>query len=173
MLKKIFLVSLISLSLTCSGCAKYQSAQISQLVTPDEKRNAERAIARAIDDASRFPYTMGDASYLSVGQQSFGLKFTGSGYEKDNTPVLQGVVNAFAFIGTVGIIPFCTTKSVNYKSNIDNLSYGSSHYDCIGWIPMKQEAGAITSETIARENVDEILYDLFDLGYLSVDKVSR
>lgn len=181
MLKNLFLISLLSVSLMFSGCANHSSLQISKLVTPDEKRENIRAIAEAIELADKradkrargYTVYVPTPSMLTVGDQSFGLTFTDRKKNRFETPLLQGVANAFVFIGSVGIIPFCQEISVNYVSNIDNLSYGSSHYDCIGWMTMKTDIVDISSSTVASDNVDKILYDLFDLGYMSVDKVGR
>ncbi|MBU0681310.1 MAG: hypothetical protein KKD73_07805 [Proteobacteria bacterium] len=169
MLNKIALITLFSLSLIMSGCASWQSAQINELLTPQEKQQAEKAIARAFADADSY-FSSGDT--ILVGDQSFHLKFSRP-KERNDTPVLRGVVNAIAFVGTLGIIPFCERYSTVYTSNIRDIGYVSSYEDCIGWLPMKQEREKISPEDLAHDNVDKILYDLFDQDYLSLDKVKR
>lgn len=169
MLNKIAIISILSLSLIMSGCATRQSVQIENLVTPQEKQQAEEAIAKAFDNASDH---FSHGAYIRVANQGFNLKFD-SPKERNDTPVLLGVASAIACICTLGIIPMCERRSTVHTSNIANISYETKYFDCIGWLPMKQESKTISPEDLAHKNVDKILYDLFDQEYLSLDKVNR
>ncbi len=173
MFNKVALISLLSLSLIMSACATRQSAQINTLLTPQEKQQAEAAIAEAFEGAKPMGhFNDSRGARVPVGDQSFYLKFR-KGNESNDTPVLIGVVNTLAFIGTLGIIPMCEIRSQVFKSNIAGISYEQSYYDCIGWLPMKQEKETISSKTLAHKTVDKILYDLFDQDYLSLSKLKR
>jgi hypothetical protein len=102
---------------------------------------------------------------VHLDDQSMQLRIT---YGATEDPLIfVRVLNTLVLIGTLGIVPMCTTQDATVSTNIGSTVYDFTQTACMGWLFWSQEPRYNDiCEDFADDFTDEVRHDLYDQGYI-------